>query len=349
MKKVILFLMPLFLAATAFSADEWRMVRQGETVRFPESFYFQPDYRVQWWYFTGHLFDETGREFGYELSLFAAGVQHRAFSSKFGVSSIFLSHTAVTDVQGKQFLHAGHADSGAYGFSGASKQELKVWVDSESLEGLPDRMHIKGATGTSSFDLVLLPRKPIVLNGVDGYSRKSEESPEIASLYFSFTDLETRGSLRIGPAEFRVTGTSWFDRELFSQWLGSDEAGWDWFALQLDDGRQIMLYQLRKKNGSVDAFSSGTIVYKDGSYRHLGVTDFSIEPTSSYRSKHTGVRYPSSWRIEIPSEKVRMSVIPLLQDQEFLSPGLTGGVYWEGTCRIEGSSSGRAYVELTGY
>jgi predicted secreted hydrolase len=339
----------VLLVSLSSQANEWQAVKPGDTVRLPKDFFYQPGYRVQWWYFTGHLFTETGREFGYELSLFAAGVQKNEYKSVFGVRTIYLSHIAVTDVQEKHFLHQERADSGSYELSGAERKQLKVWVDGDSLSGTPRRMHITGRAGDAAFDLMLVPEKPVVLNGQQGYSRKSVASAQMASLYFSYTALKTTGRLRIGSVEHRVTGKSWFDRELFSEGLGKSGSGWDWFALQLDDGREIMLYHLRKKDGNVDSFSSGTVVARDGTYRHLTVTDFTIRATASYRSEHTGIRYPSSWDIEVPSELLRLTVTPLIQDQEFLAPGISGNAYWEGTCSIEGSSRGRAYAELTGY
>jgi predicted secreted hydrolase len=349
MKKVGLSVVLVLLVSLSSHANEWRAVKPGDAVRVPGDFFYQPEYRVQWWYFTGHLFTEAGREFGYELSLFAAGVQKSDYQSKFGVRSLYLSHVAVSDIEEKRFIQGGHGDSGAYGFSGADSDRLRVWVDQDILEGTPARMRIRGHAGEAAFDLVLLPKKPLVLNGRQGYSRKSEDSPEIASLYFSYTDLLTTGSLRIGSTEYRVTGKSWFDRELFSRGLGQNQAGWDWFSLQLDDGREIMLYHLRKKDGSLDRFSSGTVSQRDGRSRHLAVSDFSIQPTGSFQSKHTGVRYPSSWKIAVPSEGLNIMVTPLVKDQEFLAPGITGNAYWEGACSVEGSVRGRAYAELTGY
>ncbi len=349
--KRFLFICVLFglLSATPASGAEWREISPEDRVELPRDLYFQRDYRLQWWYFTGHLFDDSGREFGFELTFFAAGVQKRDYRSRFGTDTVYLTHAAVTDVSGGRYYHWSDADAGAYGFSGADSGRLSVWSDKASVKGTLETMHIRAGSGESGFDLVLTPKKPFVLQGRDGYSRKSEESPLIASLYFSFTDLATGGSLRLGERVFSVRGKSWFDRELSSRGLAANESGWDWFALQLDDGRELMLYDLRKKDGSLDPFSAGMVMEKDGTSRQLNRDDFTVTVLKHYRSARTNIRYPSAWEITVPSASLHLLVTPLATDQEFTGAGLFGGAYWEGTCAVEGSAAGRAYVELTGY
>ncbi len=331
------------------AASEWLDVKPGHSASMPGDLYFKKNYRVQWWYMTGHLFDASGREFGYELTFFAAGAQRRAFESKFGVDFIYLSHFAVSDVSGNRFYHFADVDSGAYGFAGADGERLRVWVDKSSVQGSLKKMQIKAGSDYIDLDLSLVPKKPVVLHGDRGYSRKSEASPLIASLYFSFTRMETTGVLKIRGDTFQVTGESWFDREISSRGLAESEAGWDWFALQLEDEREIMLYDIRNKDGTLDAFSSGTTVYKNGTYRRLEKKDFSVNILDHYTSAHTGARYPSRWEVSIPSENIRVVITPLVKDQEFTAAGAIRKTYWEGTCRVEGSAKGRAYVEMTGY
>ncbi len=350
MKKLSFFSITIVLLfCLSTEAQGWRDVAPGDRVTLPNDLYVQNGYRIQWWYFTGHLYDARGESSGYELTFFIVGVQKTKYESQFGVDAMYLSHFAISDIEGKKYYHFSNADSRAYGFAGADSSRLRVWVDRDELEGNPGKMHITAHANEADLDLVLLPRKPVVLNGDRGYSRKSEESPLIASLYFSSTDLETTGTVKLGTVLFPVTGKSWFDREISSQGLAKNEVGWDWFALQLDDGQEIMLYVIRKKDGSIDRYSSGTLVDTKGNFRDLAKDDYRIEAINSYSSKKTNIRYPSKWEITIPREKMRLVVTPLIEDQEFTG-GLTGGnSYWEGTCRVEGSAQGRAYVEMTGY
>lgn len=338
------------LAGFSFAyGQEYREVTGDSGITFPRDLYYSEDYRVQWWYFTGHLFEETGREFGYELTFFVVNVQKKEFDSRFGVNTIYISHFTLSDVQEKRFYFADKTDSGAYGFAGARDDLLKVWIGSNSAEGAPDKIHLQASDGPRSLDLYLTPAKPVVLNGASGYSRKSEESPFIASLYFSFTHVKTEGKITLGDTVFTVQGKSWLDREISSRGLSKKQAGWDWFSIQLDDKREIMLYLLRNKDGSIDSWSSGTFVYPDGTYRHLTKDAFSVAVLDRYTSLKTGARYPAKWKVHIPSEKITLTLTPLIRDQEVLAYASTGNYYWEGSCIVEGSAGGRAYVEMTGY
>ena len=145
----------------------------------------------------------------------------------------------------------------------------------------------------------------------------------------------------MGNEVFRVKGKSWFDREMSSRGLGRRQAGWDWFAIQLDSGSEIMLYILRNKDGSIDPYSSGTFVYPDGRYRHLSNNDFSVNVLARYTSERTGARYPSEWEVRIPSEKVVARITPLLEDQEVLAYDSTGNYYWEGDLQSGGLGKGK--------
>jgi predicted secreted hydrolase len=146
-----------------------------------------------------------------------------------------------------------------------------------------------------------------------------------------------------------VQGKTWFDREFSSRGLSKDQQGWDWFAIQLDDNREVMLYLIRKKDGTNDLYSSGTFIYANGEYRHLSKDDFKVTVLDHYKSQKSGARYPSLWEIIVPSEKLSLRIMPSLQDQEVLSQNTTGNYYWEGTCTVKGTAKGRAYVEMTGY
>ncbi|MEJ2695059.1 MAG: lipocalin-like domain-containing protein [Candidatus Sulfobium sp.] len=348
-KKLLLACITLILMVCGVRAGEYRDVTPGYKLEFPADFYYRKDFRLQWWYFTGHLSDQRGNEYGYEVTFFVAGVQKRKYKSRFGVDNIYISHFAISDVTNNKFRSEEKADSGAYGFAGAEADNLRVWVGDNTLEGTMKKMHLAARSGCDSIDLFLTPSKPLILNGENGYSRKSAESPLIASYYFSYPEMATEGSLSLGGNTHRVAGESWFDREMSSRSLAKNEAGWDWFSIQLDDGREIMLYLLRRKDGSLDPFSAGTFVFRNGDYAHLSVNDFRVAALDHYRSAKTGIRYPSKWEIVIPDRNVRLVITPLIKDQELTGSPTTGPAYWEGTCKVEGTEKGRAYVELTGY
>lgn len=343
-----IFIIILFTFSITF-ANEYLDVTPDYIVKIPDDLYYKKDYRVQWWYFTGHLYDENRREFGYELTFFIVNIQKRQYRSRFGVNDIYISHFAVSDVMEDKFYFHDKTDTGAYGFAGAENNQLKVWVGRDVLEGTLKNLSLKAYDKDKSIELELTPTKSIVLNGGKGYSRKSETSPLISSIYFSSTNMKTQGRLRIGKEVYHVKGKSWFDREIFSRGLGNNQQGWDWFAIQLNDKRELMLYIIRNKDGSIDKYSSGTFVYTDGRYRHLFKEDFSVKVLKHYKSDKTDAEYPSKWEINIPSENILLTLTPLIQDQEVIAYSSTGNYYWEGTCKVEGSEKGRAYVEMTGY
>ncbi|MBA4371915.1 MAG: carotenoid 1,2-hydratase [Thermodesulfovibrio sp.] len=334
------------------AVEEFREVTPDRVLKFPADFYFRPDYRLQWWYFTGHLSDKDGNEFGYELTFFIAGVQRREFQSAFGVRDIYVSHFALTDVSGKKYYYSDRSDSGAFGFAGADQKRLRVWVGRNLMEGTAEQIRLTASGEGREINLVLRPVKPLVLHGDKGYSRKAEDAPLSASWYFSYTRMETEGTLKTGDLVRSVSGTSWFDREMSAGRMGRGQKGWDWFALQLDDGREIMLYVMRKAGGTSDRYSSGTFVNRDGSSRHLSSGDFSITVLRYYTSEKTGARYPARWEVRIPSEGIVLKVTPLVREQEFVATHSTGNHYWEGACSVansDGTAGGRAYVEMTGY
>jgi predicted secreted hydrolase len=199
-----------------------------------------------------------------------------------------------------------------------------------------------------AFDLRTDPEKPLVLQGPNGYSSKGGGG---ASLYYSFTRLKTEGTLELDGRVWSVRGTSWMDKEFGSSQLGKDQVGWDWFSLQLEDGRDIMLYVLRRTDGSAD-FRNGTTVSSDGVPRYLEPDEWTVESVDSWKSSDTQAVYPSRWIVEIPGDELRLDVAPLLANQENRSR-LPGGVYyWEGAVVVrdeKGKGVGRGYVELTGY
>lgn len=350
MKKLILiiifFLLILFYRV---NANEYNEVTPSYKVKIPTDFYYKNNYRVQWWYFTGQLIVSNGEEFGYELTFFVIDVQKRRYKSKFGVNKLYISHFSLTDVNKNNFKYFEKIDSGLYNFSGAKDNKLLIWVGEDRVEGNYNNFYIKAKGDDIELNLHLKPKKPLILNGDHGYSRKSEESYLFSSIYFSYTNLDTEGFIKIKNIVKSVKGKSWFDREIFTRGLSPSQKGWDWFSIRLDNDCEIMLYLLRKKDGKIDKYSSGTIIYKDGTYRHLKSNEFNIRVLSHYKSKKTNANYPAQWLITIPSERLSMKIIPIIKDQEFIAYASTNNYYWEGLCKVEGNVNGRAYVELTGY
>ncbi|MEW6720450.1 MAG: lipocalin-like domain-containing protein [Thermodesulfobacteriota bacterium] len=322
--------------------------------RFPEDHGPHPEFRHEWWYFTGNLRDPGGRRFGYQLTFFRFALSPDAppRESRWGASQAYMAHFSVTDEEGNRFRHFERTGREALGIAGASARPFRVRIDGWSAEGgaeslLPVRL--RASEGGSSVDLLLHAGKAVVPQGERGLSRKSA-APGNASYYYSITRLSTRGTVRIDGTSYTVEGNSWLDREWGTSALGPEHEGWDWFALRLSDGSDLMLYRLRRRDGTPDPFSAGTLVRADGSIRTLSAGDFGIETLAHWRSPASGIRYPSRWKLRVPSEGIALEAAPRVADQELR----TFVRYWEGAVGVRGTSGGKpaegeGYVELTGY
>jgi predicted secreted hydrolase len=341
-------------APTAFQS-----ATAGYRYDFPRDHGSHPTYRTEWWYYTGHLHSKNGRSFGFELTFFRRAVppeEIKTLPSKWSINHLYLAHFAVTDITGKRFHFSEKFSREGLGKAGADESQLRVWIDDWRAEAAtdPTGLHTLVARDeTHALSLTLRPTKPLVTHGAAGISRKGKDAGQ-ASHYYSFTRLETAGSLTINGEEFEVSGLSWMDHEFGSSELGADQVGWDWFSIQLEDNTELMLYRMRRKDGSSDLASSGTAVSPDGRTRHLEVSDFQIDSTGTWTSPESKATYPSGWRLTFPSLDLVLDVTPLLADQELRTSRSTKVSYWEGAVAVTGMKQGRpikgqGYVELTGY
>ncbi|MEJ2688147.1 MAG: lipocalin-like domain-containing protein [Gammaproteobacteria bacterium] len=294
----------------------------------------------------------AGRRFGYELTVFRfALAPHPPRSpSPWATNQVYMAHFALTDVAGRQFHAFQRLARGAVGLAGARAAPFKVWVGSWSVAGskagFPWHLHArhKGV----ALDLTLTPSAPIVLQGDHGLSRKSS-APGNASYYYSIPRLATRGQIRLHGQRLTVQGDSWLDREWSTSALGPDQSGWDWFALQLSDGSDLMFYRLRRKDGTIDPHSAGTLVSPDGKVTHLTHQDVTVRVLGTWRSPD-GTVYPARWELQVRSAHLKLRIHPLLADQEVN----LAVRYWEGAVGVSGqrnghSVNGQGYVELAGY
>ena len=321
---------------------------------FPDDHGPHPGFRNEWWYVTGNLDGDGGRRFGFELTIFRFALTPSlpATESEWRSNQVYIAHFAVTDADRERFFAAERFSRGALGLAGAKALPFRVWIEDWEIAaeetGAPERWRLRASDPGFSVDLELASAKPPVLNGDAGLSQKSAE-PGNASYYYSMTRWLTDGSLQLGDDTFRVTGLSWLDREWSTSALGADQLGWDWFALQLSDGSDLMFYNLRKLDGSQDAQSAGTWIDTDGRSLHLGRDDVEITVTDTWESPQGGV-YPSAWTLRAPGQGLDLRIRPVMADQELF----TTVRYWEGAVDVEGERdgrpvTGRGYVELTGY
>jgi predicted secreted hydrolase len=347
--------------------------------RFPEDHGPHPAFQTEWWYLTGNLESESGRRFGFQFTIFRSALAPRearglgasasGTGSEWSTDQVFMGHFALTDEAGGTFHHFERFSRGSLGLAGARTEPFRVWLEDWSLRGpvvadsIPPRLQASSPFSRGSLfplqldasdegagiSLTLTDRKPKVLQGDRGLSQKGPEAGN-ASYYYSFTRLGVAGDVVLDGVRIPVDGEAWFDREWSTSALSAGQVGWDWFALQLDDGRDLMYYQLRLEDGSPDPLSKGILVGEDGASTLLTSSDVDLSVLESWESPLDGTRYPSAWALRVPGEGVDLSVRPILRDQEL---NLTFR-YWEGAVDVTGEGpdgpvAGRGYVELTGY
>jgi predicted secreted hydrolase len=341
------------------SPPPYQSAAAGYRYSFPRDHGSHPSFRTEWWYYTGHLRTPSGRPFGYELTFFRRLMPPedvKTLPSRWSVTQLYLAHFAVTDVSAQTFHFSEKVSREGLGKAGADETGLRVWVDDWKAETVDARAAIQRLSardGHAAVSLTLEPAKPPVIHGTEGISRKGMAEGQ-ASHYYSLTRLATTGTLRIGNDTFPVTGTSWMDHEFGSADLSPEVAGWDWFSLQLNDATELMLYRLRRSDGTSDPASSGTLINADGSARHLQLSDIEVIPSGSWTSPVSKASYPQRWHVRVPSLDLSLEVVPVMADQELRTARSTQVTYWEGAVTVSGSRlarplHGHGYVELTGY
>jgi predicted secreted hydrolase len=313
------------------------------------------EYQTEWWYYTGNVAAENGRRYGFQLTFFRRGLAPGPPpTGGLATNQVYFAHFAVTDVGARRHAGVERFARGAGGLAGAAGGPGAVWLEdwkAESLnaDGSAVRIVARDAPSSLSFDLELRATKPLVAHGDRGLSPKSAEAGN-ASYYVGYTRMTARGRIGAGGAERHVAGEAWFDHEWSTSALGAGAVGWDWFSLQLGDGRELMHFQIRREDGSLEPVSGGTLVERDRSTRRLALDGVGLEVRGLWTSPETGASYPSLWRLTVPTAGLDLLVEPWIPAQEMR----TSFVYWEGAVRVSGRAgdrpvAGHGYVELTGY
>lgn len=323
--------------------------------RYPSDHGPHPEYKHEWWYVTGQASTGDQRRFGFQLTIFRESIapQQPDSGSRWATNQLYLAHAAVTDIEGGRYLSAERFARGAVELAGASATPFQVWLEDWRMDGRADAGGgLEGrivATGDRfGFELIIDNTRPPAAHGDQGMSVKGTEGN--ASYYYSYTRLDTRGTIRVDGETFEVAGSGWFDHEWSSSALEAGQSGWDWFSLQLSDGADLMAFRLRHETDPGRDFYSGTFVDASGKATVLAPGQIAMEPLDHWTSARTGVRYPVRWRLSVPDLDLTLTTQPRLDDQEFVH----SFHYWEGAVAVTGQHggepvSGQGYVELAGY
>jgi predicted secreted hydrolase len=354
---VLLGTQPLVTFATEAATDAtYSIALPGYRYEFPRDHFDHPDYQTEWWYYTGNVTAADGHRFGFEMTFFREGVNHDAAkTSPWDVRDLYLAHLALSDLDGGHFYHAERTNRAGPGIAGASAGERRIWNGNWQVLWNGDLQTLKAVDPRFELEFKLHSEKPPVIQGENGVSQKAAGAGH-ASHYISLTRLATSGSITMNGRTLQVTGLAWMDHEFFTHQLEKDQVGWDWFSVQLNDNTELMLFRIRRKDGSVDPFSAATFIDARGQSTHLRSSEFSLQPESNtWSSPATKATYPVRWKIAVPKLSLELELKTPLQTQELTSAaGTLTPSYWEGAVTYEGTRAGAkiggvGYLEMTGY
>jgi predicted secreted hydrolase len=357
---------------------QWEVALPGYRYQFPRDHFNHPGYQTEWWYYTGNLKSAEGRRFGFELTFFRQGIarpvtasastkrapsqparENPVPSSPWTVNDIWMAHLALSDLDGGRFYHAERLNRAGPGLAGADLAARRIWNGNWEVRfdpapaGAQPAQLLQAVADEFTLHLTLDSRKPPVIHGADGVSQKAPGRGQ-SSHYISYTRLEAAGQLELAGQSFSLSGLAWMDHEFFSHQLTPEQAGWDWLSIQLASGEELMLYRLRRRDGTLDPYSAGTFVDASGASRHLSAADFSLVPGAAWTSPTTGAHYPVHWTARVPSLALELDASTPLDAQELVSQNPYWPSYWEGAITLRGTrqghpASGAGYLEMTGY
>lgn len=345
----------ILLLTTLRAQTPFETATPGYHYAFPHDHFNHENYQTEWWYYTGNVVDANGHHFGFELTFFRqAANREKKKNNTWDMQDLYLAHLALSDIDGGKFYHTERLNRQGPQVAGASEPQQKVWNGNWQVKWNNEDQQLQAIEKDFVLNLSLHPEKPPVIQGENGVSQKSAGAGH-ASHYISLTRLNTNGEITLNGKEFKVTGLVWMDHEFFTTETDATQAGWDWLAIQLTDHTELMLYHFRRKDGSLDPYSSGTCIDAAGKTTHLRASDFTLEPSGEqWKSPETGAVYPISWKIQIPQLAISLEAKTLLPSQELTSQSKLAPSYWEGAIELTGSHnsqpiSGVGYLELTGY
>jgi predicted secreted hydrolase len=354
MKSSALLCVALYLALQP-AAAQYQSALLGYRYEFPRDHFNHPGFQTEWWYYTGNLTASDGHRFGFELTFFRQAISRGPFSqSAWDIRDLYLAHLALSDLDGGVFYHAERTNRAGPGIAGVDQSALRIWNGNWQITWNDSDQTLHAIDDRFSLALQLHPDKPPVIHGENGVSPKADGTGH-ASHYISLTRLKTSGTIALNGRTYQVSGLSWMDHEFFTNQLDSDQAGWDWFSLQLADNTELMLFQLRRKDGSISSFSAGTFVDAQGKTHHLPHTDFTLTPLGdSWKSPATSATYPVRWKISVPNLGIELEASTALKSQELTSQSKWLPNYWEGAIFVSGHKDssplkGVGYLEMTGY
>jgi len=337
-----------FLPTCARAAGEYPQVRAGTALQFPRDTGSHPQFRNEWWYITGWLRTEEGRELGVQITFFRNRPRiAEDLASRFAPRQLLFAHAALADPGAGRLLHDQRAARAGFGLAEALEGRTEVLIEDWSLKAAGSGYAAEVAARDFRYSLRFEPTQGVMLQGERGFSRKGPGAAQ-ASYYYSQPQLAVSGSVVIQGVERRVSGEAWLDHEWSSEPLAEGAVGWDWIGINLEGGGALMAFRIRTADGG-SMWAGGSVRGADGRVRALKPAEVRFSVLRHWRSSRTGAEYPVAMRVE--AGPIVLEVEPLMDDQELDARASTGTVYWEGAVRARqgDKAAGRGYLELTGY
>ena len=348
-------------ALTTPSLDQWldganegfAQVRPGWKYDFPDDHGSHPAFPTESWYFNGHLRAANGQQFAFQLNFFrlALSPEPPNTNSAWATNQVYRAHLAITDVKQKQFHATERFSRAALKLAGAERSAGRVWLENWEMiflhDGKVSNFQLRAGTKDTAIDLNLKEFKSVIF-GNEGLANMGQGNARFHA--YIFPRLAAQGQLTLDNESLQVEGWAWLDRAWGEVPLSRGQIALNRFILQLDDNREIMVFQLRRRDGSGEPINRGLIVLPDGTVRGLRQRDLELTVLDQWKSPRNGSSYPAHWRLKLPTRDIELEIVPLLTDQE-LDHSIR---YWAGGVVIAGQEKGRrlnghGHVELTGY
>jgi predicted secreted hydrolase len=345
----------MLLLQPAFGQSPYQVALPGYHYSFPHDYFSHQAFQTEWWYYTGNLQSADGHRFGFELTFFRQAIDRdAATNTSWDAHDLYLAHLALSDLTAGRFYHTERTNRSGPGIAGADEASRRIWNGNWQIAWKDSDQQLQAVAENFELRFTLHSEKLPVIHGENGVSQKAE-GPGRASHYISLTRLATNGTIALNGKTVAVSGLAWMDHEFFTHQLSPEQTGWDWLSLQLEDRTELMLFHIRRKDGSIDPFSAGTYIDAQGHATHLRKEDFILQPLGDvWKSPASGAMYPIQWKIEIAKLNIALEASTPLAAQELSGKTRLAQTYWEGAITLSGNRgaqpvNGVGYLEMTGY
>jgi predicted secreted hydrolase len=239
------------------------------------------------------------------------------------------------------------------------------WLSHASIEKAPKRLLYDNSsmifkdTKNGQFEVTVSgngAETSLVFNSLKPVSLIGETGKPDKLYYYSFPRNKVKGYIKKNHSTEYVTGEGWFDHQWGYRGDLITKTGWNWFGLQLEDGRELLINEFRAiKTG--DTFSPmANLIEHNGELKFT--RNLTLQPSNYWKSPLTNAIYPLNWIITIPEFNMTINISAVFKEQEMPVIAPLNAI-WEGVCSVSGKETkpnrrsvpltGKGFLELVGY